>query len=197
MTPAHADLVLAEHANAFAAHHDGWEDVARAWAGASEVVFVIGVVVLVAVGLLARRRSLVAAGVLSTLAAGVGLVATGVLARVADRPRPFVAHPQIHPFLAHAADPGFPSDHATAAFAIATVLLVRLGLRAAPVLVAAVALCVARVLVGVHYPGDVLAGAAIGVLAGVAVCVAARRPIAPWITAGDRRRTRRPLPDAR
>jgi undecaprenyl-diphosphatase len=169
------DVHLAETANSFSAHHDGWEDAARAYAHVSEPLFIVFVVVLAAAGLLLRRRRVLAASVLAVIAAGAGLVVAAVLARVVDRPRPFVAHPQIHAFLAHAADPGFPSDHATAAFAIAVVLVLRLGLRWLPVLIAAAALAVSRVLVGVHYPADVLAGALIGTAAAVAVCAAATR----------------------
>jgi undecaprenyl-diphosphatase len=174
-----ADTHLAETANRFAAHHDGWEDVARWYAHVSEPLFIALVVVLAAAGLLLRRPRVLSASVLAVIAAGAGLVVAAVLARVVDRPRPFVAHPQIHAFLAHAADPGFPSDHATAAFAIAAVLLLRLGLRWWPVLAAAVALALSRVLVGVHYPADVVAGALLGGAAAIAVCLVAAR-IPPW-----------------
>src|SRR3954452_8066150 len=131
-----ADGRLAESANAFAAHHDGWEDAARAYAHFSEPLFIAGVLLLAAAGLGLRRRGLVAASVPAVAAAGLGVALAGLLSRVVDRPRPFVAHPAIHAFLAHAPDPGFPSDHATAAFAIAAVLLARLGRRALPVLAA-------------------------------------------------------------
>jgi undecaprenyl-diphosphatase len=173
MSPAHTDLLLAEHANRFAAHHDGWEDAARVYAGASEPLFILGVLVLIAVGLLARRRRLLEAGVLALVAAGAALVAGALISRLVDRSRPFVGHPQIHAFLHHAADPGFPSDHATAAFAIAAVLVLRLGWAGAPALVAAAALAVSRVLLGLHYPCDVLAGALIGAVSATAVCSAA------------------------
>jgi undecaprenyl-diphosphatase len=164
------DVRLAEHANAFAAHHDGWEDAARAYAHLSEPLFLAGVIALAVAGLVLRRDRLLLGAALAVAASGLALAVAAVLARVVDRPRPFVAHPQIHAFLAHAADPGFPSDHATAAFAIAAVLLVRFGRRALPVLLAAIALAASRVLVGVHYPGDVLAGAVLGTAAALAVC---------------------------
>jgi undecaprenyl-diphosphatase len=168
------DVRLAESANAFAQHHDGWEDAARAYAHLSEPLFIAGIVLLAVIGLLLRRPRVLSASVLAVVASGGAVAVATVLARVVDRPRPFVAYPQIHPFLAHAPDPGFPSDHATAAFAIAAVLLLRLGRRALPVLLAAAALAVSRVLVGVHYPGDVLAGALLGTAAaGLVCCIAA------------------------
>jgi len=173
MSLTHTDLLLAEHANGFAAHHDTWEDVARAYAAVSEPLFVAGVLLLIGVGLLARRRRLLEAGVLALAATGAALLVGALISQLADRPRPFVADPQIHAFLHHAADPGFPSDHATAAFAIAGVLVLRLGWAGVPVLVAAAALAVSRVLLGLHYPGDVLAGALIGTLAAVALCAVA------------------------
>jgi undecaprenyl-diphosphatase len=55
------------------------------------------------------------------------------------------------------------------------VLLVRLGRPALFVLVAAAALAVSRVLLGVHYPADVLAGALLGTAAAVLVCFVAAR----------------------
>ena len=173
MSLTHTDLLLVEHANRFAAHHDGWEDVAAAYARASEPLFLAGVLVLIATGLLLRRRRLLEAGVLSLAAAGAALLVGAVISQLIDRSRPFVADSQIHAFLHHAADPGFPSDHATAAFAIAGVLVLRFGWAGVPALAAATALAVSRVLLGLHYPGDVLAGALIGTVAAVAICGAA------------------------
>jgi undecaprenyl-diphosphatase len=175
-----ADLRLAEHANAFALHHDGWEDAARAYAHLSEPLFLAGVIALAVVGLILRRDRLLLGAALAVAASGVALAVAALLARLVDRPRPFVAHPQIHAFLAHAADPSFPSDHATAAFAIAAVLLVRFGRPALPVLLAAVALAASRVLIGLHYPTDVLAGAVIGTAAALAVCRLVPRIRPPW-----------------
>jgi undecaprenyl-diphosphatase len=163
------DVHLAETANLFAQRHDGWEDVARAYAQFSEPLFIAGVVALALAGLILRRRALVLASVLAVGAAGISLAVAAVIAHVVDRPRPFVTHPQIHLFLAHAADPGFPSDHATAAFAIGAELVLRFGRWGIPVLLAAAALAVSRVLVGVHYPYDVLAGALLGTAAAVLV----------------------------
>lgn len=82
-----------------------------------------------------------------------------------ERPRPYIAHPDIaHLFISPSMDPSFPSDHATAAFAIAVAIFLRsrkLGLLA---LGMATVLAVGRVTVGTHYPGDVLGGAVLGSL---------------------------------
>jgi undecaprenyl-diphosphatase len=170
------DLSLTEHANHFAAHHDGLEDVAGIYAAASEPVFLVLCVGLIVAGLVLRRTALTIAGALSILAAGGALLVAHFVSTGVDRQRPFVAHPgQVHIFLHHAADAGFPSDHATAAFAIAGVLLLRLGRAWWPVFAAAVVLAVVRVMLGLHYPGDVLAGAAIGLAAAWIVCFAAAR----------------------
>jgi undecaprenyl-diphosphatase len=173
---AHIDLTLAERANHLAAHHDGIEDAASAYAALSEALFAGGLALLIVVALISRRRHLAAAGVLAGAAAAAALVVGALISAVVSRPRPFVTHADITAFVAHAPDPGFPSDHAVAAFAIATMLALRLGAKALPVLLLAVALAVSRVLVGVHYPGDVLVGALIGAAAALAVDRLARLP---------------------
>jgi undecaprenyl-diphosphatase len=106
-----------------------------------------------------RRRGAVAA----TVSAAVGLLLVIPISSAVDRARPFVAHPGVaHRLIAHARDAGFPSDHATGAFAIAVAMLLFEPLIGALLMALAVVVIFARVYVGVHYPGDVLAGAALG-----------------------------------
>jgi undecaprenyl-diphosphatase len=162
------DTSLLHQLNLLFARHDALEDPLVAYANASEAVFlgllVAAFVVVRGARKVAVRRAVVAAG----LSAGLGLALAQVLSRLVDRPRPFVAHPDtVHLFARHAADPGFPSDHATAAFAIAVALLFRSRRWGAIALAAATLLAATRVAMGIHYPTDVLAGAALGALAAV------------------------------
>jgi undecaprenyl-diphosphatase len=82
----------------------------------------------------------------------------------------------VHQLIAH--DPGvsMPSDHATAAFALAFGIGAFLSLRWGLVLAAiALAVGLGRIWVGVHYPGDIAAAAAIAALAVLAVTLGSRR----------------------
>jgi undecaprenyl-diphosphatase len=92
----------------------------------------------------------------TALTAGAHLVSMGVK-RIVRRPRP--AH--IVPLVRTAGRHSFPSSHATSA-AAAAVAFGALGAHAVPPLAAAV--CVSRLVAGVHYPSDVAAGAALGAL---------------------------------
>jgi undecaprenyl-diphosphatase len=77
-----------------------------------------------------------------------------------------VAHPAAsHLFVPASPDASFPSDHATAAFAIAVSIWLRSRRIGWLVLAIATILAVARVAVGVHYPSDVLGGAILGTAA--------------------------------
>jgi undecaprenyl-diphosphatase len=111
------------------------------------------------------RHGVVAAGFSALLALGVAHVITDVWAR----PRPYVTHPDAHLFIAGSHDPSFPSDHATAAFAIAVALFLRHRKAGWIALALAAILSTARVAVGTHYPGDVAAGAVIGAAAALAL----------------------------
>jgi undecaprenyl-diphosphatase len=93
------------------------------------------------------------------------------LERLSHEVRPFQSH-AVHQLVAHAPGASLPSDHATAAFAVAFGILLFLDRRAGLALTAAAVLIgVARVWTGLHYPGDILAGAAIAGLSAFSVYV--------------------------
>jgi len=149
--------------NNFLYHHDAVEDPLLFYVNISEALFVATLVLvfLFANGerLRAWRRTAVAAG----LSAGLALAVGKLISDLVDRSRPFVADPHgVHLFSGHAADPGFPSDHATGAFAVAMAIWLRNRRWGTVALIAAAVLSVGRVAIGVHYPSDVLAGAALG-----------------------------------
>lgn len=80
------------------------------------------------------------------------------------RPRPFAALDGVHQLIVkEATEKGFPSDHATLAFALAAVIFLVDRKWGTVFLALAMLVALGRVFVGVHYPGDVAAGAVVGV----------------------------------
>jgi undecaprenyl-diphosphatase len=131
---------------------------------ANDLVFVI--VVLVALTFLIpwreRRLERRIGAVMATAAGGIALLLVQPISNAVDRARPFVTHPHAHLLISHARDPGFPSDHATGAFAMAMALWFYDRAIGALAFVLALIVAFARVYVGVHYPSDVVGGALIG-----------------------------------
>jgi undecaprenyl-diphosphatase len=161
------DWSVAHALNGFLAHHDTIEDPLLAYVQASEALFLGMLVLVCAFGRRERWLTLRRAAVAAGLSAGLGLLIGKLITELYDRPRPFVAHPgAVHLFAGHAADASFPSDHATAAVAIAAAILLRGKLRWGLLTTAfALILLVGRVALGYHYPTDVLGGAVIGTAA--------------------------------
>lgn len=94
--------------------------------------------------------------------------------------RPFAGFPSAVVLLHRSTDPGFPSDHATMAGAVAVGLFLvnrRLGAVTAAL---ALVLAFSRVYVGVHYPGDVVAGLVLGALV-VLVGGLVALPVLTWV----------------
>jgi undecaprenyl-diphosphatase len=113
-----------------------------------------------------QRRHLVYGGA----AALIGLLVNYVISHFVYRPRPFVLCPhQVHLLVQHAPDSSFPSDHATAVFAVAAALLGSSKWLTRVFWGFAVLIAIARVFIGVHWPTDVLAGLVIGPIAALVI----------------------------
>ena len=97
------------------------------------------------------------AGVRPVVALVVSHLVVQLFKRTVGRPRPS----QTLTARAAIAEPdrfSFPSGHAAASMSIAVIYAALFPVVALPVLVAATAIGLTRVFLGVHYPGDVLAG---------------------------------------
>ncbi len=123
-----------------------------------------------------NREGVIHALAAVALAAGVGTL----IASAWVRPRPFLVHPA-HVLIAKSFDGSFPSLHATAAFAAAVAVLFYNRRAGVVFIVLAALIALSRVFVGLHYPGDVLAGALIG-----SACAAALLVARPLLTAATR-----------
>jgi undecaprenyl-diphosphatase len=150
----------------------GWLDDLMVF-GATRLIYAVFAVaaVLVAVALARRQiRAVVQLGISLVLA----LLAATLLAHLSHQVRPFQTH-RVHQLIAHGPGVSLPSDHATAAFALAfgVGMFLHRGWGAL-LTVAALTIGLSRVWVGVHYPGDILAAAVIAALATLEVAVIAR-----------------------
>ena len=92
-----------------------------------------------------------------------------VLKVIFHAPRPFIALSNIHPLVLETPHDSFPSGHATAFFALAVALYTYDKVWGSIFLVVAVLVSLSRIISGVHFPGDVIAGAIIGSVVGYLV----------------------------
>jgi undecaprenyl-diphosphatase len=174
------DLSIYHALNDFAFHHRWFERVMHFFAEQGVYLFWA----LLAGLWLARGRLETANGRRGATAAGfaglLGLGVNQVIGRLSDRVRPFVHHHH-HLFVPVSHDPSFPSDHATGSFAIATAIFLRHRLAGTLALVLAALVSVGRVVVGTHYPSDVVAGAAIGAACAIAFWLPPLRRATDWL----------------
>lgn len=111
----------------------------------------------------------------TALAVVVADMTATALKHVLGRERPYVDRPEPTPLVTTHLDLSLPSGHAATSFAGATVLALLVPRLALPLYALATLIALSRVYVGVHFPLDVLVGAALGALVGLVVGLVARR----------------------
>ncbi len=145
-------------------HSPGLEAAAAALgkAGNNALIWVLLNLVLTALDSGNREAWLICA-FLGPIAIGLNYLVKVVV----KRPRPDLG-PGLPPLGGAPSSLSFPSAHAFSSFAVA-VAMVRVDPATAAALLVAAAISLGRPYLGMHYPSDVLAGAALGVLAGLLV----------------------------
>lgn len=181
-----ADLGLSIHG--LTGHSVALDDVMRVLAD----YLIYGVVVILAALWFHRDglRAGLAFAVGTLFALGIGVV----LSSLWVEQRPFVADHFV-PLISHGVDGSFPSDHLLVLGALTGACWSRARTLAILATGVAILVAVARVFVGVHYPIDVVAGFAIGVVTGWAAWWASRyaEPLLDRLDRGVARLRVRPI----
>ncbi|MFB9328708.1 undecaprenyl-diphosphatase [Paenibacillus aurantiacus] len=152
--------------NGFAGHSALWDGIMKFLTNDGEYFFFLGILLYWFTRTNSNRRMVIEALVSACAALGGSVI----LSRLFDRDRPFVDH-HVHLLIQHAANASFPSDHATAAFVVATAIWRSRRKEGWGWLTLAAGIAISRVWTGVHYPLDILSGAAIGSAAAIIIHV--------------------------
>jgi membrane-associated phospholipid phosphatase len=171
------DYRLYHAINRFVFHH-AW--LGRGLAVAEKWAVPLIAIATVALWLLARpggSRKWKLASASALASAGLGLLSNQLIARVWHRQRPFASHPDAHVWGSRSHDPSFPSDHASASFAIAFAVLMFDRVAGAIFIAAAGFIGIGRVFIGAHYPADVAAGCLVGLAAALLIARAGRAAV--------------------
>lgn len=123
----------------------------------------------------AERRRWQEAVIVAAFAVGLANLAVAISNSVYYRQRPFVDMPDARLLFYPPPDSTFPSNGTALGFAIATSVLLRAGRASWPFYALALAFCLARLFGGIHYPFDILGGAAVGVLGALLADLLLRR----------------------
>jgi undecaprenyl-diphosphatase len=111
----------------------------------------------------------------------ISLIVTNlILKNAVARPRPFELIEGFAPLMGRFADAGgfsFPSGHSSSSFAAAFALAASKGKKGALAYIPAALISFSRLYVGVHFPSDVLFGAAVGTLCGAAAAIIMKKII--------------------
>jgi undecaprenyl-diphosphatase len=155
------DHVVASAMNAFA-----WGSPLAAGLSiffASHLVWLIVGAIALFFCLAPKQRALAAFS--AAVSCGLAWLTANGIGLIYFRLRPFAEHQDIRALVVKSTlEKSFPSDHATCSFALATAVFLVNKRWGAAFFAAAALVSVGRVLVGVHYPSDIVVGALLGCL---------------------------------
>lgn len=142
---------------------EGWKDVSKFFSDQNQVFIIAVPAALLANGYFKNDKAFITAGKQALLSLGVSAVVTWAGKYTFRRRRPFEKYPDVVK-LSSGGGPSFPSGHASSAFAIATSVSMSFPkwYVMVPCYIWASGVGVSRIVLGVHYPSDVLAGAIVG-----------------------------------
>src|SRR5262245_37112932 len=147
-------------------HPPRWVRLWALWAtraGDGWLWYAVGLVILIFGG--AQRFAALAAALLAT---GTGIVLFLKVKKATGRRRPHCFQPHCWATLLPPDQFSFPSGHTITAFAVSVSLIQFYPDLTAALLFCAISIAISRILLGMHFLSDVLAGAAIGTTLGFA-----------------------------
>jgi undecaprenyl-diphosphatase len=145
-------------------------------------------IVLLLLLILGRKQERMAVVLVLVAIAIADQLSSSLLKHLVERVRPCHVVQGVHLLVDCGQGFSFPSSHAANSFAVATTFAILLRKYKLLLFVVAVIVSYSRIAVGVHYPIDVLCGAVVGLLSGVAVCITynfIKNKLSIWQKAGQ------------
>ncbi|MFC1630157.1 phosphatase PAP2 family protein [Patescibacteria group bacterium] len=114
--------------------------------------------------------------VLQALLAGIlaRFIIVEIIRYFIPKSRPFVEN-SINTLMSHLPEPSFPSGHAAFFFAISTIVYSCNKKAGIVFFIASIFIGIARIFTGVHWPSDILVGAAVGIISALLILLSFRK----------------------
>ena len=150
-------------------------------------VLVVVLIVIILYAHLKGKKTLRRLTILALIAFLCSDIVTAILKHVIREPRPFVSLDNVRLLISENDPLSFPSGHTTSTLSVVTFYILNMKdlvkkhymIIDAVLVIFAIVIPFSRMYVGVHYPGDVLAGAVIGIIGALIINKYKNRIIKP------------------